>query len=339
MTKRIISILSALMLILSMVSCNEKKEPFMFFAMNTFFTADIECGDDEIFSLLQNKAAEMEKIFSAADGDSLVSKAGRGESIKNCEGTVHLIALANASVSASKAAGGYFSPVMGALTSLWNINGEDFEIPNEKDIKNALLTSDISNLTVNEDDLILKNGARLDMGGCAKGYTADEFLKLFDEKSVTRAVVSLGGNILCYSQNEDETFKIGLRAPFVNDDSLCAVLNTSRGVISVSGGYERYVQIDGKMYHHIISPFTGYPAESDLACAVIVSKGIYKLCGSLADCYSTALFAAGFDEALKIYENIKEDADIILIKNDKTVYASEELKDSLKLSDGYSYIH
>ena len=63
MTKRIISILSALMLILSMVSCNEKKEPFMFFAMNTFFTADIECDDDEIFSLLQNKAAEMEKIY------------------------------------------------------------------------------------------------------------------------------------------------------------------------------------------------------------------------------------------------------------------------------------
>ncbi len=338
MTKRIISILSALMLILSVSSCGEKKEPFMFFAMNTFFTADIECDEEGIFSLLQDKVTEMERIFSATDGDSLVSKVGRGESVKGCDGVGHLVSLVKASLLSAKAAGGYFSPVMGALTSLWNINGEDFVIPSEKDITNALLSADISNLTVYEDDIILKNGARLDMGGCAKGYTADEFIKLFDEKNVSRAVVSLGGNILCYSENADESFRIGLRAPFVNDDSLCAVLNISPAVISVSGGYERYAEIDGKMYHHIISPFTGYPAESDLACAVVVTKGLSGFCGSFADCYSTALFAAGFDEALKIYENIKEDMNIILIKNDKTVYASEELKASLELSDGYSYI-
>ena len=338
MTKRIISILSALLLIFSFASCNKKKEPFMFFAMNTFFTADIECGNDDIFSLLQDKATEMEKIFSSTDDASLVSKAGKGESIKGCEGSEALISLIKASLFAGKDTNGYFSPLLGKVTSLWNINGESFAIPDERAVSDALLSSDISNLTVSEDDISLENGARLDMGGCAKGYTADEFIKLFDENDVSRAVVSLGGNILCYSENRDERFKIGLRAPFIGDDSLCAVLNTASSVISVSGGYERYALAEGKTYHHIISPFTGYPAETDLACAVVISKKLSPMCGSLADCYSTALFAAGFDEALKIYENIKEDMYIILIKNDKTVYASEELKNLTELSDGYTFI-
>ena len=146
----------------------------------------------------------------------------------------------------------------------------------------------------------LGKNMKIDLGGIAKGYTSSRVMQIFKDCGVTSGLVSLGGNVQALGTKTDGTdWQIAIENPDKSSDYIGVVSVKDKAVIT-SGGYERYFEKNGKTYHHILDPKTGYPAESGLKSVTIVSDN-----GTLADALSTSLFVMGKEDALIIGGSIK----------------------------------
>ena len=108
-----------------------------------------------------------------------------------------------------------------------------------------------------------------------------------------------------------------------NENGYLGILSTTDNAVITSGGYERYFEQNGVVYHHIIDPDTGYPSDSDLTSVTIVCAD-----GTTADALSTGLFVMGLDKAKEFYRSSDLNFDMILYDKTGTVYVSESIKDN-----------
>ncbi|MDO5448544.1 MAG: FAD:protein FMN transferase, partial [Clostridia bacterium] len=126
---------------------------------------------------------------------------------------------------------------------------------------------------------------------------------------------------------KDGSWNVGVRDPFGNDSDFMAVINCGPCFISTSGDYEKVLVENGKKYHHILNPKTGYPAESNVTGVTIVCTS-----GALSDALSTACFILGYsDESLALLDQY--DANAIFITKDKKVYITDGIKDSVTITN------
>ena len=161
-------------------------------------------------------------------------------------------------------------------------------------------------------------GMEIDLGGIAKGYTSSRVMDIFREHGVKHGLVSLGGNVQAIGTKKNgKPWRVAIQNPESEMEYL-GVLNIEDKCVITSGGYERYFEKDGVHYHHIIDPRTGYPADSGLISATIISDD-----GALADGLSTSLFIMGKDEAEKYWREHADDFDYILEDEDGTLYVTE----------------
>ena len=135
-------------------------------------------------------------------------------------------------------------------------------------------------------------------------------------------MVSLGGNVQALGAKPDGSkWKVAVQNPD-SDESYIGVLEIAGKAVITSGGYERYFEKDGKTYHHIIDPATGYPADSGLKSVTIISSD-----GTLADGLSTSLFIMGKDKACDFWKEHSDKFDMILMTDDNELYVSEGIAD------------
>ena len=161
-------------------------------------------------------------------------------------------------------------------------------------------------------------GMEIDLGGIAKGYTSSRVMDIFREHGVKHGLVSLGGNVQAIGTKKNgKPWRVAIQNPESEMEYL-GVLNIEDKCVITSGGYERFFEKNGVHYHHIIDPRTGYPADSGLISATIISDD-----GALADGLSTSLFIMGKDEAEKYWRDHADDFDYILEDEDGTLYVTE----------------
>ena len=187
-----------------------------------------------------------------------------------------------------EASGGAFTPYLGALVKLWNINDEPY-VPAPLEIALALEKREV------------------DLGAYGKGAACDKAHNRVKAMAVKAAVINLGGNILTYGQKPwNQPFKIALRNPNGGPNDTIGVF-TLRGTnfISTSGSYEKYFERDGVRYHHIFDPETGYPAQRDPG---LVSVTVVNDNGALGDMISTACFVLGHEASLDLLKQYNCDA-------------------------------
>lgn len=145
--------------------------------------------------------------------------------------------------------------------------------------------------------LTLPDGAAVDFGGIAKGYTSAKIMEIFTAHHLTGGLADLGGNIQVMGSKPDGSqWRVGIEDP-ADTSSLLGILTlSSDSTVITSGGYERYlVDMDGKRYSHIIDPSTGYPVDNDIESASIICTD-----GALADGLSTSLCVMGKEKAIEI---------------------------------------
>ena len=202
---------------------------------------------------------------------------------------------------------GAFDVNIAPVMRVWGFYSHEFSekkhrVPTQSEIDEALLTA--------------SSGDYVDFGGIAKGYCADRVVKVLKEEGVKSAVLSLGGNVALIGSKDDGTpYTVGIKNPF--GEGIYATIKAQNTMIVTSGDYVRYFEENGKRYHHIINPKTGYPAETDLVSVTIISdSGIY------ADGLSTALFVMGKDRAVD-YWNKHKDFGMILIDKDGKIFATD----------------
>lgn len=193
------------------------------------------------------------------------------------------------------------NPLMGPVIDLWNFSQENPVIPTKSQAEKALPLVNINHLLINGNHVSLKHKMdKLDLGAYGKGIACDEVKQILEKNQVQAAMISLGNSsILTYKGKPNgEPWKIGIRHPRKQQGALLGVLSVEgSSYISTSGDYERYMVIDGKRYHHILNPITGYPAESDVCSVTVIGES-----GLLCDELSTACLILGKEKGMELLE-------------------------------------
>ena len=205
----------------------------------------------------------------------------------------------------------------------------------DKDIKdntakNKEISEDTSqNTNTNESvsSIYIGDKCTLDLGAVGKGIACgvvQDYLK--KQKEVSGAVIAVGGSILLYGSKADGSdWNVAVQNPRGQDGEAMGVLSLSGTTnVSTSGDYEKYFMQDGKRYHHILDPSTGYPADSGLISVTIVSDS-----GLLSDGLSTACFVLGKEKGQKLLETYG--AEGIFIDQNKKVTVTKGLKDKFTI--------
>lgn len=262
------------------------------FAMNTvisycFYGENAE----EALAECRDLVDELEHTLSAtwANSDLLrIRDAAGKEAVQVSEETITLLRLA---ASLREETGGRFDVTIGPLVQLWNITGTDPKVPAEAEIEQALrLVGAVPAIDETANTVFLPEaGQQIDLGGIAKGYACTKLREICDTYQVTDGYISLGGNMMVLEEMDNP---FGIRDPQGGENAYFAKLSLAGKTMATAGGYERYFEADGKTYHHILDPHTGYPAETDLLSVSIISED-----GALADALSTALFMMGREAA------------------------------------------
>ena len=184
------------------------------------------------------------------------------------------------------------------LKLLWN----EGKVPSPDDINKALSHVDFNNIILDTDKntvCLSDPEASIDLGFIAKGYIADKIKERLISCGVKSAIIDLGGNVQTIgSKPDNSTFNIGIKKPFSKNGEVIDTINVSDISVVTAGTYERYFEEDGKIYHHILDPSTGYPADSGIVSATIIYPE-----STTADALSTACIVLGYDKAVKLLDD------------------------------------
>ena len=188
---------------------------------------------------------------------------------------------------------------MAPLTGLWTKAREDELVPGEDEVGALLDHVGLDNIVIDEEGSSVKKldpEVSLDLGALGKGFVADKLKEMLVSRGVKSAIVSLGGNIITVGSKPDgQPFHIGIKRPFARDIDVSASLNLSDKSVVTSGIYERYFEKDGKIYHHILDPQSGFPKDTDLYSATVISDSSLE-----GDALSTVCLLYGLDRATEL---------------------------------------
>lgn len=262
-------------------------------AMGTYITLSAAGGGArEALADAEEKIIELEKRLSVTDEDSEISRVNRGGGapVPISRETAAVLRFA---VDAAERTEGAFDPTVYPLVEAWGFTSHEYRIPSIEEIERLLKKTGYAKITLDAETATLPDGVQVDLGGVAKGYAGDAAAALLKRRGVNSAVLNIGGNVQTVGKRHGGgKWRIGVRDP--NDEHrLIGIIETEDKAVVTSGGYERrFLGEDGVVYHHILDPRTGRPAESGLASVTIVAES-----GAYADALSTALFVMGVEKA------------------------------------------
>ena len=217
----------------------------------------------------------------------------------------------------ARLSGGAFDPSVGPLVSLWGINSENPRVPSLEEIETLLplVNWEDVELRQNTREVFLKNyGMALDLGAIAKGYAVDEAASILKKAGIKRAIIDLGGDIYVLGKRKDGTpWRVGVQNPNGTRKDVMGISRVTNKAVVTSGVYERFFEADGKRYHHIFSPFEGYPAGGGLLSVTVIADDSIN-----ADALSTAVFVLGYEEGMKLLKSFPG-AQAVFIFDDNSV--------------------
>ncbi len=214
---------------------------------------------------------------------------------------------------------GAFDLTVAPITSLWDFQASPPALPDKDKLEKALTLINYKNLQLSGTELTyLKEGIGIDLGAIAKGYIADRVKEYLLSHGVKSALINLGGNLLCIgSKPGNKPFHIGIQKPYADRNETIATMEiTDQSVVS-SGVYERFFELEGRTYHHILDPATGYPYDNGLISVTIISDQSVD-----GDGLSTSCFALGLEEGLRFIEKIPNTYAVFITEDYKLHYSS-----------------
>jgi FAD:protein FMN transferase len=205
----------------------------------------------------------------------------------------------------SKQSNGAFNPSIGSLIEAWGFHHDEFKpvkIDDEKLKSLVQAKPKMSDIVIEDGNVFSKNPTvQLDLGGYAKGYALDIALAELHKLGVKNALVNIGGNIIALGKHGDKSWRVGVQHPR-KPDAIAAIDLESGWAIGTSGDYQRYFELDGKRYCHIIDPATGYPVQGVQAVTVLIPPA--NNAGTLSDVASKPIFIAKPDARSQAAKNM-----------------------------------
>ncbi|MEI3218355.1 MAG: FAD:protein FMN transferase [Lachnoclostridium sp.] len=214
---------------------------------------------------------------------------------------------------------GAFDITIGTVSSLWDFKSEAPSVPSAEAIAEAISHVNYKNVEISGNTVALKDPeAVIDLGGIAKGYIADQLKKYLESQGVQHAMINLGGNVLAIGTKPDGTdYNIGITKPFSDSGEYITSIKIKDRSVVTSGTYQRYFKENGKLYHHILDPSTGYSCENGLSSVTIITDSSLD-----ADALSTTCFVLGLDKGMDLINQL-DGTDAIFITEDNQVKYSD----------------
>lgn len=230
-------------------------------------------------------------------------------------------ALLKRALGLAEASGGAFDPSWAALRGIWRFASGDTrpKLPLKADLEAALARVDFRAVRIEGRAVRLaKPGMALGLGGIAKGYAIDRAAAVLRARGVERFIVDGGGDLYVAGRKPDgRPWTIGVRHP--RGPGLLAELPVTDAAVVSSGDYERFFELGGRRYHHIIDLRSGMPADRSVAVTVRAPEA------TLADALATAIFVLGPEAGLALagrYPGVEA----AVLAPDGAVYATPGLK-------------
>lgn len=261
------------------------------FAFDTVVTLTAACSQDALDAAAR-RCEYFESIFSRTVSTSDIGRINdaAGEPVQVAEETADLIEQALGYCAES---GGMFDITIGAVSTLWDF--KEGVVPDGEVLAEALRHVDYTKVQLDGTTVtLLDPKAKLDLGGIAKGYIADDLCRFLEASGCQSGFVNLGGNVKTIGLRADGTpWHVGIQDPNDRHGTVVAAVYSQGTSVVTSGLYERQFEKDGLRYWHILDPRTGMPVQTDLVSATIVSEASID-----GDGYTKPLFMMGHDEAL-----------------------------------------
>ena len=302
-------------------------------AMGTYLQQTVYGGKGEEAASAAAKAVETlegEISWRVEDSDVAALNAAAGSTWEAISDDA--FSLLSTCLDVAKQSGGAYDPTVLPISSLWDFGGDNQQLPTEEEILKFLPYVGYENLRLNEAEQTasLKYHLNaLDLGGAGKGAACDAAVRAYEESGAAAAVVAVGGSIGLYGEKPGGgDWLIAIRDPNVKMEDESTGLGTlalSSGYVSTTGVYEKYFEEDGKTYHHILDPETGYPVENNLLSVTVAAET-----GALSDILSTACFVLGLDDCAALLEHYNAEA--VIVDKENNVYVTDGLIERLTLT-------
>ncbi len=221
-----------------------------------------------------------------------------------------------------------FNPAIGRLIGLWGFHSDDPPLGPPPALERIQQLVDarpsMEDLVIDGTEVRSRNPlVQLDLGGSAKGYAVDKAIDALRALGIGNAIVNAGGGLHAIGAHGDRPWRVGIRNP-AQPGIIASLEMGDNESVHTSGNYERFFDYQGKRYHHILDPRTGYPAEGVLSVTVVHPDG------TLADAADDALFIAGPSGWKEVARRMGV-TQVMLIDADMTVHITPQLADRLRM--------
>lgn len=275
--------------------------------------SDADALLDECMSMCDHYEKLFNKNISTSDIARINSSAGKSVTVDH-----DTVLMLSDTVKYSEMTHGRFDISVEPISKLWDFHDDKGVIPDPDKLKTACNHVGYKNIKIDTDadTVTLPECFSIDPGAVAKGFIADRIAKFLSDKHITGAIINMGGDMrLVGTKPGGSDFYIGINDPF-DPGSVISTLSLNNICVATSGTYERCFINDGRKYHHILDPFTGYPADTDVESVTVISGTSFD-----CDCLCTVCILEGSQKSLELIESIP-DTEAILILSDKTVLHS-----------------
>lgn len=264
------------------------------------------------------RVEELNKLLNAHDENSELGR------LNNAEGPLKvspdMLRALRIGIEWHDKSNGAFNISVDSLRRLWIDSAKEGRLPLQEEIEQARERTNIQDIKVDEVQgmVQLPAGLKLDLGGLGKGFCADEVAARMREKGVQNALIALAGDICAMGERAPGVaWRVGVQDPRDPDNpaAILTVLELTNRSVSTSGNYQRYVEIQGKKYSHIVDPRTGWTADNVPSVTVIGPDTV------TTDILGTALSVLGVEEGLKLVESMPDVEALFIIfdESDKPI--------------------
>lgn len=228
--------------------------------------------------------------------------------------------------------GGKVNIAMGSVLRIWHDIREEatnsltpVSLPDMAELTAANQYVDIEKLIINEEEstvFLADENMRLDVGSTAKGYATEQVARYLKEQGIDNIMLSVGGNVRAVGSKLDDSgnpipWSVGIQNPdTTSENQSIVVVNIEDKTLVTSGVYERYFTVDGKNYHHIISPDMLYPGENYLSVSILCDDS------GQADALSTAVFNMDLEQGKALIESMENVEAMWILPDMSIVYSS-----------------
>lgn len=330
-----------LMAVSLLTGCAEKMQPlkeynvqyFEYFDTVTSFTVYAE-SEEQFEAYSETFRSELEYYHKLFDIYNLYDNVNNIKTINDSAGVVpvkvdeEIIDLLEFARDEYELTDGRMNVAMGSVLSIWHDYRENAgqgpgtsRIPDMTELEKAAEHTDINKVVIDRDAMTVyleDASMRLDVGAVAKGYATWRISEKLREQGVKSALLSVGGNVQCIGTKGDgKPWRVGIQNPDTSSQqSYLHVVNLQDLALVTSGTYQRYYEVDGVRYHHIINPDTLMPWREYDSVTILCENG------GMADALSTAVFNMYPEDGMALIESLEGTEALWIYPDGKEVMSS-----------------